>query len=59
MAHGGARSGAGRPAIYGSKMKKVQILIPEDIHKKVKEKAEEEGKTVSEVIREIINKHRI
>ena len=54
MAHGGVRTGAGRKAIYGQPMKKVQVLIPEELHQRATEKARREGKSLSEVIREIL-----
>ena len=54
MPKGGARAGAGRKAIYGQRMKKVQVLLPEDLHQKATEKARREGKSLSEVIREIL-----
>ena len=55
MPKGGARIGAGRPSLYGRPMKKVQVLIPEDLHQRAKEKARMEGKSLSEVIREILS----
>ena len=58
MAHGGARNGAGRPSIYGQAMKKVQVLIPEDLHQRATEKARIEGKSLSEVIREILSNYK-
>lgn len=58
MAHGGARTGAGRPSLYGKRMKKVQVLIPEDMHQKATEKALREGKSLSEVIREILSSYK-
>lgn len=58
MAHGGSRTGAGRPSIYGLPMKKVQVLIPEDLHQRATEKARREGKTLSEVIREILSTYK-
>lgn len=57
MKHGGARPGAGRKAIYGDPMKKIQILIPEDLYKKAADKARQEGKSLSEIVREIMSKH--
>ena len=54
MPKGGSRTGAGRPALYGHPMKKVQVLIPEDLHQRATEKALSEGKSLSEVIREIL-----
>ena len=58
MPKGGARTGAGRPSIYGQAMKKVQVLIPEDLHQKATEKARSEGKSLSEVIREILSTYK-
>lgn len=58
MAHGGARTGAGRKALYGQPMKKVQVLIPEELHQKSTEKAQREGKSLSEVIREILSNYK-
>ena len=54
MPKGGSRTGAGRPSLYGTPMKKVQVLIPEDLHQKSSERARREGKSLSEVIREIL-----
>ena len=58
MAHGGARIGAGRPSLHGRPMKKVQVLIPEDLHQKATERARREGKSLSEVIREILSTYK-
>ena len=58
MAHGGARTGAGRKAIYGLPMKKVQVLIPEELHQRATQKARREGKSLSEVIREILSNYK-
>ena len=58
MAHGGARTGAGRPSLYVQRMKKVQVLIPEDLHQKATERARSEGKSLSEVIREILSNYK-
>ena len=58
MARGGTRTGAGRKAIYGHPMKKVQVLIPEDLHQKATERARREGKSLSEVIREILSTYK-
>ena len=58
MPKGGARAGAGRKAIYGQPMKKVQVLIPEDLHQKSSERARREGKSLSEVIREILSNYK-
>ena len=58
MTHGGARTGAGRPSIYGQPMKKVQVLIPEELHHKATEKARREGKSLSEVIRELLSNYK-
>lgn len=58
MPKGGARTGAGRKAIYGQPMKKVQVLIPEDMHQKATERARIEGKSLSEVIREILSTYK-
>ena len=55
---GGARIGAGRPSLYGQPMKKVQVLIPEDLHQRATEKARREGKSLSEVIREILSTYK-
>ena len=55
---GGARIGAGRPSLYGRPMKKVQVLIPEDLHQKATERARREGKSLSEVIREILSSYK-
>ena len=54
MPKGGARAGAGRPSVYGQAMKKVQVLIPEDLHQRAMEKARREGKSLSKVIRGIL-----
>lgn len=54
MARGGTRTGAGRRALYGKAMKKVQVLIPEELHQRATENARREGKSLSEVIREIL-----
>ena len=58
MAHGGTRAGAGRPSFYGQPMKKVQVLIPEELHHKSTERARREGKSLSEVIREILSTYK-
>lgn len=58
MPKGGARTGAGRPSLYGQPMKKVQVLIPDDMHRQATEKARKEGKSLSEVIREILNNYK-
>lgn len=57
MPKGGARTGAGRPSLYGHPMKKVQVLIPEDMHQRATERARQEGKSLSEIVREIMSKH--
>ena len=58
MPKGGARTGAGRPSLYGQPMKKVQVLIPDELHRQVTEKAQKNGKSLSEVIREILSSYK-
>jgi len=41
--------------VSSEKLVKLTVLIPEDLHKKLKIKAIMEGKSISEVIREYIN----
>ena len=50
---------AGRPAIYGEKMRAVSMRLPEALCAKAVEKAQAkgEGNTLSEIVRHLLEKY--